>query len=105
MLHPPLFCIMQAEEHNDIRKTITVLPDVHRRIAGLRRGDQTYGDVVAASIAALERELGVSVIPVIDDKCLEELDEKEAAWDADPDTHYSSFDEIDKLRAKQKGKV
>lgn len=39
-------------------------------------------------------------IPIIDDKCLEELDEKEASWDADPNTHYSSFAEIDKLRAK-----
>lgn len=46
----------------------------------------------------------MSTIPVIDDKCLEELNEKEAAWDADPDAHYSSFDEIDKIRAKQKGK-
>ncbi len=100
-----LSIIMQAQEHIDTKKTITVMPDVHRRIVELRRGNQTYGDVVAASIAALERELGISPIPVIDDKCLEELDEKEATWDADPNTHYSTFDEIDKIRAKQKGKV
>ena len=46
----------------------------------------------------------MSTIPVIDDKCLEELDEKEAAWDADPNAHYSSFDKIDKIRVKQKAK-
>ena len=103
MSHYPLFCIMPAVEQQ--KKSVLVSEDVHRKIVSLRRGDQTYGDVIAESIKALKRELGVSAIPVIDEKCLEELDGKEAAWDADPDTHYSTFDEIDKIRAKQKGKV
>jgi predicted CopG family antitoxin len=103
MLHPPLFCIMQAVGQQ--KKTVTVSADVHKKIVSLRRGDQTYGDVIAELIKAHEEAEQCAGIPCIDEKYLEELDGKEAAWDADPDTHYSSFDEIDTIRAKQKGKV
>jgi predicted CopG family antitoxin len=94
---------MQAVEQQ--KKTVTVSADVHKKIVSLRRGDQTYGDVIAELIKAHEEAEQCAGIPCIDEKYLEELDGKEAAWDADPDTHYSSFDEIDTIRAKQKGKV
>ncbi len=36
------------------KKSVMVSADVYRRIVALRKGDQTYGDVVASSIQALE---------------------------------------------------
>ncbi|MDO5845263.1 MAG: hypothetical protein Q4Q53_09000 [Methanocorpusculum sp.] len=38
---------MQAVEQ---KKTVTISPEVHNRIISLRRGNQTYGDVVAEAI-------------------------------------------------------
>ncbi len=74
MSHPLLFCIMQAMD-SEQKKSIMVSAEVHRRIVALRRGDQTYGDVVEASIRALEEKESRSVIPCIDDISDEELDQ------------------------------
>ena len=75
MSHPPLFCIMQAVERQKKTKTVTVSADVHRKIVSLRRGDQTYGDVIAESIKALEEKEQREAIPRIDDISDEELDQ------------------------------
>ena len=53
MLHPLVFCIMQTMDAEQ-KKSVMVSAEVHQRIAALRKGDQTYGDVVASSIQALE---------------------------------------------------
>lgn len=53
MLHPLVFCIMQTMDAKQ-KKSVMVSAEVHQRIAALRKGDQTYGDVVASSIQALE---------------------------------------------------
>ena len=56
---------MQAVEQQ--KKSVTVSADVHRKIVSLRRGNQTYGDVVAESIKALEEKEQHASIPCIDD--------------------------------------
>jgi predicted CopG family antitoxin len=66
---------MQAIEHRS-KKSVTISADVHRRIAALREGNETYGDVVAASVRALEEKKQISAIPCIDDISDEELDRR-----------------------------
>jgi len=74
MSHFPLFCIMQAVD-SEQKKSVMVSAEVHRRIVSLRRGDQTYGDVVEASIRALEEQESRSDIPCIDDISDEEINQ------------------------------
>lgn len=73
MLHHPLFCIMQAVEQQ--KKSVTVSADVHRKIVSLRRGNQTYGDVIAELIKANEEAERRAGIPCIDDISDEEVDQ------------------------------
>ena len=49
-------------------------PEAHKRIAALRRGKQTYGDVIEESIKVLEEKNNMSNLPCIDDVDLDELD-------------------------------
>jgi len=65
---------MQAVD-SEQKKSVMVSAEVHRRIVSLRRGDQTYGDVVEASIRALEEQESRSDIPCIDDISDEEIDQ------------------------------
>lgn len=100
----PLSDIMQVQEKNGNKKTITITPDVHRKIVSLRRGKQTYGDVVAASIAALEREMEHPDIPCIDDIDMAELDKQVDEWEKEPEKHYITLDESRK-RYEEKHKI
>lgn len=75
---------MQAIEHRE-KKSVTISPDVHRRIVALREGNETYGDVVAASIAALEEKKQRAAVPCIDDITEEELDRRERVMDEHPE--------------------
>ena len=70
----PLSDIMQAMDA-DQKKSVTVSADVHRRIVALRKGNQTYGDVIAASIQALEEREEISSLPCVDDFSDEEIDQ------------------------------
>ncbi|MDV0444057.1 hypothetical protein [Methanorbis rubei] len=65
---------MQAMEPEQ-KKSVMVSADVHRRIVALRKGDQTYGDVVAASIRVLEEREEISSLPCVDDFSEEEIDQ------------------------------
>ena len=67
--HPVI--IMQALER---KISVLVTPEVYKRIAALRRGKQTYGDVIEESIKALEEKNNISNLPCIDDVDLDELD-------------------------------
>lgn len=49
----PLSDVMQVMEA-DSKKSVLVSADVHRRIAALRKGNQTYGDVVGKSVQTFE---------------------------------------------------
>ncbi|MDU9376620.1 hypothetical protein McpSp1_12430 [Methanocorpusculaceae archaeon Sp1] len=95
---------MQVQEKNGGKKTITVTPDIHRKIVSLRRGNQTYGDVVAASIAALERERERPDISCIDDIDMNELDKQVDEWDKEPDKHYITLEES-RIRYEKKHKI
>ncbi|MCZ9312063.1 MAG: hypothetical protein O0V67_01675 [Methanocorpusculum sp.] len=63
--------VMEPEQ----KKSVMVSADVHRRIVALRKGNQTYGDVIAASIQALEEREEISSLPCVDDFSEEEIDQ------------------------------
>ncbi|HJJ29034.1 MAG TPA: hypothetical protein O0X70_06555 [Methanocorpusculum sp.] len=86
---------MQAVER---RKTITISPEVHRRIMALRKKGQTCGDVVSESIDALMRETGISIPPVINDAYIEQ---NKDSWDNTPESEYCTFEELDAIRAQR----
>ena len=54
--------------------SVLATPEVHKKIAALRRGKQTYGDVIEESIKVLEEKNNMSNLPCIDDVDLDELD-------------------------------
>ena len=94
---------MQAIGHRE-KKSVTISADVHRRIVALREGDQTYGDVVAASVRALEEKKQRAAIPCIDDITDEELDRREREIDEHPERCCSLEDclkEYEELHRKK----
>lgn len=93
---------MQAMD-TDQKKSVMVSADVHRRIVALRKGNQTYGDVVAASIRVLEDQKSRSSIPCIDDISNEELDRRVREMEEQPECRIS-LEESMKRRAAAKGK-
>ena len=99
MLHPPLFCIMQAVEQQ--KKSVTVSADIHRKIVSLRRGNQTYGDVIAELIKAHEEAERRAEIPCIDDISSEELDRRSLDAVEHPEM-FISLEESMKRRAAVK---
>jgi predicted CopG family antitoxin len=94
---------MQAVEQQ--KKSVTVSADVHRKIVSLRRGNQTYGDVVAESIKALEEKEQHASIPCIDDIDMDELEEKERIADADFENRYVGLEESMKRYAAEHKKA
>ncbi len=90
---------MDAEQ----KKAVMVSAEVHRRIVALRKGDQTYGDVVAASIQALEMQESLSVIPCIDDISEEELDLRVREIEEHPERRISLGESM-RRRSAVKGK-
>ncbi|MCZ0862281.1 hypothetical protein [Methanocorpusculum vombati] len=93
---------MQAIEHRE-KKSVTVSADVHRRIVALREGNETYGDVVAASVSALEEKKQRAAIPCIDDITEEELDRRSREMKEHPECRISLGESMER-RAAAKGK-
>lgn len=82
---------MQSLEH---KVSILVTRDVHERIVALRRGKQTYGDVVAESITALEEKNNAKDLPRfedLDEEALEQMD-KEVS-DDEKKKHYITLEQ------------
>ena len=93
---------MQAVEEQ--KKSVIVSADVHRKIISLRRGNQTYGDVVAESIKALEEKEQRSLIPSIDDISSEELDRRFREMEEHPElcsTLEESMREYEEMHRKK----
>ena len=80
---------MQAFER---KKTVTVSPEVHRRIVALRRGNQTFGDVIAESIRALEEKQAGPDIPCFDDLDLDAHIREADAAERDFEKNYVSIE-------------
>lgn len=93
---------MQAMD-TEQKKSVMVSAEVHQKIVSLRRGKQTYGDVVAASILALEEREARSAIPCIDDISEEELDRRVREMNEHPECRIS-LEESMRRRAAAKGK-
>lgn len=93
---------MQAVEQ---KKTVTISPEVHRKIVTLRKGNQTYGDVVAESIKALEEKQQREGLLCESDIDWNELDKKISDADADFDNNYISLEDSMKRRYEGKHKT
>ena len=89
---------MQSLEH---KKSVLITPDVHKKIVALRRGNQTYGDVVAESIKALEEKQNRNNLPRIDDVDFDELDRKAELAEADFENNYVSLEDSMKRYEKE----
>ena len=87
---PLLLYIMQVVER---RKTVTVSPEIHRRIVALRQGKQTFGDVIAESIRALEEKKQIVTLPHYEDLDLDKLEEEERLADQDFENNYISLED------------
>ena len=85
------------------KKAVMVSPEVHRRIVALQTGNQTYGDVVAASIQALEMQESRSAIPYIDDISEEKLDLRVREIEEHPERRISLGESM-RRRSATKGK-
>ena len=96
---------MQAVDAEQ-KKSVLVSADVHRRIVALRKGNQTCGDVVAASIRALEMQESPTKIPCIDDISEEELNLRVREIEEHPERRISLEESMKKrAAAKNTGNV
>ena len=74
------------------KKSVLVSFEVHQRIAALRRGKQTYGDVIAESIKALEEKEDASRLQYIEDINLDRLELDVAESETDFESNYVSLE-------------
>ncbi|HJJ28835.1 MAG TPA: hypothetical protein O0X70_05535 [Methanocorpusculum sp.] len=81
---------MQSLEH---KKSVLISPKVHKKIIALRKGNQTYGDVIAESIQALEEKQNRAKLPCFDDVDLDELDRETQRAEADFEENFVSLED------------
>ncbi len=87
------------------RKTITVSPELHQRIVKLRRGNQTFGDVVEAAVAALEEENGAANVPRFEDLNLDEHVKEAEEAEKNFEENYVSLENVLREYERKHGKV
>ncbi|MDO5844637.1 MAG: hypothetical protein Q4Q53_05805 [Methanocorpusculum sp.] len=90
---------MQAVER---KKTVTISPEVHRKIVRLRRGNQTFGDVIEESIQALEEKNSMPELPHFEDIDLEKHDKEVKESMEDFDNRYITLEDSVKRRYSKK---
>ncbi|MDO5844460.1 MAG: hypothetical protein Q4Q53_04885 [Methanocorpusculum sp.] len=82
---------MQAVER---RKTVTISPEVHKKIVALRRGNQTYGDVVEMCIRSYEDNLEDLDIPYLEDLDLDQHIKEAEESEKDFEGNYTCLEDI-----------